>query len=147
MTLRPGLSVVEERLTCLQSALADLLCVIDEDARLLDASLGDAHNLVQSLRTLAKQLAFWADGHAGDSQQWRAYRAFERARATENDVYEVYADDLERFRKRQQLNLGIAESDSDRSALVKRRRVYIAALLAYQAKLSLILDEIGRTGS
>lgn len=140
MPLRPGLGGTEERLTCLQTVLTDLLCVIDEDARQMDANLDDAHNLVQSLRTLAKQWLFCADGHTSDSQEWRAYRTFERARAAENDAHEVYATDLERFRKRQRLNIGVAESDSDRSVLVKRRRAYISALLAYQSALAALLD-------
>lgn len=140
MPLRPGLGGTEERLACLQSVLTDLLCVIDEDAGQMDANLDDAHNLVQNLRALAKQWLFWADGHKADSQGWPAYRTFERARAAENDAHEVYAADLERFRKRQRLNIGVAESDSDRSALVKRRRAYVAALLAYQSALSALLD-------
>lgn len=140
--LCPGLGGTEKRLTRLQSALAELLCVIDEDARQTDANLDDAHNLVQSLRTLAKQRLFWADGHACDSQERRAYHAFERARAVESDAHEVFAGDLERFRKRQRLDLSVAESDSDTSVLVKGRRAYISALLAYQTALSGLLDSV-----
>lgn len=145
MPLCPGLGGTEERLTRLQSALAELLCVIDEDVRQMDANLDDAHNLVQSLRTLAKQRLFWADGHACSSQERRAYHAFELARAVESDAHEVFADDLERFRMRQRLDLSVAESDSDASVLVKRRRAYISALLAYQTALSGLLDSVANS--
>ena len=125
------------RLNSLGSALADVLCVVDDDARHLDASLGDAHELVRSIRTLLRQLR--ADGTQVDCAQRRAYDTFELARITENDAYEVFADDLERFRKRRRLNLGVVELDSDKRALVQRRREYIATLRACQAQVSAIV--------
>jgi hypothetical protein len=102
----------------------------------MDANLADAHELVRNIRVLVEQ--FRPGGTPVDRQQC-AYDAFEFARITENDAYEVFADDLERFRKRQLLNLGVAESDSDRYALVKRRRAYIATLATCRAKVSAVL--------
>jgi len=134
---RPDSGGTHERLTHLRSVLADLLCVIDDDARHLDANLGDAHELVWNIRTLVKQLR--SDDTQVDYLQRRAYDTFELARITENDAYEVFADDLERFRKRQRLNLGVVELDSDRYALVQRRREYIATLRAYQVQVSAII--------
>ena len=136
---RPGGSGASGQLTRLQSALTDLLCVIYDDARQMDANLDDAHDLVQSIRMLVRQRVLRPGRPADDSQQLHAYHAFELARIAENDAYEVYAGDLECFRKRQRLNLGVAESDSDRLALVKRRRAYISVLLAYQSQISPVL--------
>ena len=126
-----------ERLDRLRSALADVLCVVDDDARHLDASLGDTHELVRGIRALLQQLR--CDGTPADYAQRRAYETFELTRRTENDAYEVFADDLERFRKRQRLNLGVLELDSDKRALVRRRREYIATLRACQTQVSAIV--------
>jgi hypothetical protein len=111
--------------------------VVDDDARHLDASLGDTHDLVRSICTLLRQLR--SDGTQVGYAQQRAYDNFELARITENDAYEVFSDDLERFRKRQRINLGVVELDSDKRALVQRRREYIATLHACQARVSAIV--------
>jgi hypothetical protein len=126
-----------ERLDRLRSALADVLCVLDDDARQLDASLRDTHELVRDIRTLLRQLR--DDGALLGYAQRRACDAFELARIAENDAYEVLADDLERFRKRRQLNLGVVELDSDKRALVQCRREYIATLRACQTPVSAIV--------
>lgn len=126
-----------EKLGRLRAALTDVLCVVDDDARHLDASLSDAHELIRSIRTLLTQLR--SGGIQVDYAQRRAYDSFELARITENDAYEVFAGDLERFRKRQRLHLGVLELDSDKRALVQRRREYIATLRACQAQVSAIV--------
>lgn len=135
--LRPECGGTGERLARVQSTLTELLCVIDDDARHMDANLGDAHELVRSMRMLVGQ------GHrgrtAGGSREQRACHAFELARVAENDAYGIYAYDLERFRKRRRQDLGVAELDSDMCALVKRRRAYISTLLACQTHVSAIL--------
>ena len=134
---RPGCDSTIERLIYLQSALADLLCVVGDDAWQMDANLDDAHELIRSIRMLTRQ--FRLNGTRHDSRQQRTCDAFESARIAENDAHEIFAGDLERFRKRQRLNLGVVEADSDRCALVKRRRAYIATLLACHRQVSAFL--------
>ena len=133
---RPDRAVPYE-LTRLHSVLDDVLCVIDGEARQLDASLGDTHELVRDIRTLLSRLR--SDSTSVDYAQRRAYDNFEHARVTENEAYEVFAGDLERFMKRQRLNLGVVELDSDKRALVQRRREYIATLRACQSRVSAIV--------
>ena len=125
---RPGCDSTIERLIYLQSALADLLCVVDDDGVADGCELGrrarahpehpHADEAVPAQRDPAR---FPPAAHL---------RRFRVARIAENDAHEIFAGDLERFRKRQRLNLGVVEADSDRCALVKRRRAYIATLLA-----------------
>jgi hypothetical protein len=136
-----------KQLAKLQSTLTDLLRPIDDDARLMDASLEDAHKLVQDIRSVMKQKVFGRGGPLDPSAYKDTFDAFERARVDENDMYEVYADDLERYEKRRRKDLGLAESDSDKLALVQRRRVYIPKLLAFQAQVSAILNYLRKRPS
>lgn len=136
---RPSYYDVFERLTRLQSTLTNLLRPVDDDAQLMDASLEDAHELTNNIRSTVKQLVFGANGPLDLSTIREDYDAFEGACVDKNDMYEVYADDLKRYQKRRRKDLSVAESDSDRLALVRRRRVYISALLAFQMRVSSIL--------
>jgi hypothetical protein len=108
----------------------------------MDASLEDAHELTNNICSIVKQLVFDAHGPLDPSVNREDYDAFEGACVDENDMYEVYADDLKRYQKRQRKDLSVAESDSDRLALVRRRRVYIVALLAFQVQVSGILGYV-----
>jgi hypothetical protein len=137
--LRYAVHNIAKRLARLQATLTDLLGSIDDDARLMDASLADAHRLVEEIRGCVTHEMFGPDGPLHPSACQRKYNAFMRARFAENDMHEVYSGDLERYQKRQMKDLGVAESDSDRLALVKRRRVYMSKLLDFQAQASAIL--------
>jgi hypothetical protein len=131
---------VVTRLARQQSTLTDFLSSIDGDARLMDASLDDAHEIAVSIGQAVRQGVFGSHGPL-DLRSYRdSYDTFESVRADESDIYEVYADDLERHRKRQRKDLGLAESDSDKFVVVKRRRGYISALTALQAQVSDILN-------
>jgi len=129
-----------KRLAELESTLINVLRAIDDDARLMDANLEDAHKLAGEIGSTVKHGVF---GHLGllDPSAYREnHEDFEAARVDEKDIYEVYADDLERHRKRQRKNLSVAESDSDKITIVKRRRIYIFALQAFQTRASEILS-------
>jgi hypothetical protein len=128
-----------KRLARLQATLTDLLGSIDDDARLMDASLADAHRLVEEIRGCVTYEMLGPDGPLHPSACQRKYNEFMRARFAENDMHEVYSGDLERYQKRQMKDLGVAELDSDGLALVKRRRVYISKVLDFQAQASAIL--------
>jgi hypothetical protein len=108
----------------------------------MDASLADAHRLVEEVCSCAKQSVFCSHGQMNASTFQREYRAFEKARAEENDACEVYSDALGRYQRRRVKDLCFAESDSDKLALVTRRRDYISKLLAFHANTSAILDEL-----
>ena len=133
---------IVKRLARLQLTLTDLLGPIDDDARRMDASLEDAHSLIEDIRGWARHGLFRPHGRTNFAAFQRSHKALERARVAENDAYEVYSEDLERYQKRRRKDLGVAESDSDRLALVRRRRDYISKVLAFQAKASAILDEL-----
>ena len=130
---------IAKLLARLQATLTDLLGSIDDDVRLMDASLPDAHRLVEEIRGCVTHEMFGPDGLLHPSACQRKYNAFMRARFAENDMHEVYSGDLERLQKRQMKDLGVAELDSDRLALVMRRRVYISKLLDFQAQASAII--------
>jgi ferric-dicitrate binding protein FerR (iron transport regulator) len=134
---------VLKRLAGLQLTLMDLLGAVDDDAQRMDASLEDAHRLVEEVRSCAKQRVVRSHGSMNSSACQKDYKAFEKARVEENDAYEVYSDTLERYQRRRMKDLSVAESDSDKLALVRRRRDYISKLLAFQAKASAILNELG----
>lgn len=119
-----------EELVKLQSVLTDLMGAVDEDARLMDSSLEDAHKLVQSIRHVMKQRVFTSGGPMDPSEYREAYDIFEEARIDENDMYELYANDLEQYQREKK----------DLDEVIKRRRAYISRLLAFQARFSSILD-------
>lgn len=129
-----------EQLDRQQKTLRDFLESVEDDARLMDASAEDVHQIAARICKMVKQSIFGPDGTLDRSSYQEAYDIFERTRADENDIYEVYADDLQRHQKRQRKDLGVAESDSDKFVVVTRRRGYISTLTALQAQVSDILD-------
>lgn len=118
------------------SMLTAIVRSVSDEAQLIDASLDDTHEIASRLCRLAKHRVFVEDGPLPPSAYPDIYRQFEQTRADESDVYEVYTDDLERHQKRRRKDLTIADSDADKSAVVKRRRMYIAILFDLHAQIS-----------
>ena len=114
-----------KRLARLQLTLTDLLDAVDDDAPWMDASLADAHRLVEEVRSCAKQTVFRSIGSM-NSSAFRDYKGFEKTRVEENDACEVYSDDAGTLPAARE-DLSVAESDSDKLALVRRRRDYISS--------------------
>jgi hypothetical protein len=106
----------------------------------MDASLDDAHEIASRIGKLVQDRVFGSDGLCPRSDHPDIYCQFEQARNDESDVYEVYADDLERHQKRRRRDLAIADSDADKLAVVKRRRTYIAILFDLYIQISKIID-------
>jgi hypothetical protein len=123
------------------STLARILQSVGDEARLMDASLDDTHEIARHVGRLVKYGIFGSDGLLPASAHPDIYGRFEQARADESDVYEVYADDLERHQKRQRKDLTIADADADKFTVVRRRRTYIATLFAFCAQISQIVDQ------
>jgi len=131
---------VGARLAAQEAILRDLLKSVEYETRLIDASLEDAHEIAIGIGRVVKASVFGQDGLLALSSYLDNYRKFDTARIDENDLYEVYADDLERHQKRRRKDLAVADSDADKFAIVKRRRGYIASLVALQVQASAILD-------
>lgn len=119
--------------------LRELLSAVEYEARLLDASLDDAHAIAISICRVVKARVFGPDGLLDLTSYPDKFRNFDMARIDESDLYEVYAYDLECHRKRRRKDQALADSDADKLAVVKRRREYIASLAALQAQASAIL--------
>jgi hypothetical protein len=124
------------------STLAKILESVGDEARLMDASLDDTHEIASRVGRLVKYGIFGPDGLLPASAHPDIYGQFEQVRADESDVYEVYADDLERHQKRRRKDLTIAEADADKFAVVKRRRTYIATLFVFHAQISEVIDRL-----
>lgn len=124
----------------LQSALTDLLDAVDDDVCSLDTSSEHAHQLVADICRRIRRTVFSPGGPLDPFLYKQTYDAFIATRDAENDMYEVYANDLECYQSRAVKELGVAESDSDRLVLVKRRREYIPRLLAFHAQTKAILE-------
>jgi hypothetical protein len=124
----------------LQSALTDLLGAADDDPRRLDANSEWAHQLITDIYRLIRRTVFGSAGPLDPVLYKQTYDAFTATREAESDMYEVYANDLECYRRRAARDLGVAESDSDRLALVSRRREYIPKLAAFQLQTAAILE-------
>lgn len=122
------------------STLREILRAVSEEARLMDASLDDTHEIASRIGELVQHRVFGSDGACARSDYMDIYGQFEQTRDDESDVYEVYADDLERHQKRRRRDLAIADSDADKFAVVKRRRTYIAILFDLYSKISKIID-------
>ncbi len=129
-----------ERLILHHSILIDLLHSLEDDPRLMDASLEDVHELATLICRIVKRNVFGPHGPLDPFSRRDIYDRLDCARVDESDVYEVYAEDLERYQRRQRKDLGVAELDSDKFAVVKRRREYICTLAALQTQLSGVLD-------
>lgn len=124
------------------STLRRILRSVGDEARLMDASLNDTHEIANRVGSLVKYGIFRPDGPLPASAHPDIYGQFEQARADESDVYEVYADDLERHQKRRRKDLTIADADADKFAVVKRRRTYIATLFDFYVQISEIVDRL-----
>lgn len=122
------------------SMLREILRFVGDEARLMDANLDDTHEIASRIGKLVQHRVFGSDGPCPRSDHPDIYRQFEQARDDESDIYEVYADDLERHQKRQRRDLAIADSDADKLAVVKRRRIYIAILFDLSMQISKIID-------
>lgn len=120
------------------STLTAIVQSVSDEARLIDASLDDTHEVASHLGRLVTHRVFGDNGPLPASAYPDIYRQFERARSDESDVYEVYADDLERHQRRRRKDLTIADSDADKSAVVKRRRTYLAILFDLHTQISVI---------
>ena len=135
------------QLASLQRSLTRFLDVIDAEAKQLDASSSDAHEIVENIRSLVKRRVFCSGGPLDPSVYQDNHSAFEEARTAENDGHEMYVYALERYQRRQVSDLDVSESDSDRSALVRRRREYISTLFAFQAQVKAIIDYLRERSS
>jgi hypothetical protein len=124
------------------STLRRILESVGEEPRLMDASLDDTHEIASRAGRLVKYEVFAPDGPLPASVPPDIQCQFELVRAEESDVYEVYADDLERHQKRQRKDLTIADSDADKLTVVKRRRTYIVTLFDFYKQISEIVDQL-----
>jgi len=124
------------------STLTDILRSVGDEARLMDASLDDTHEIASRAGRLVKYRIFVPDSPWPTSPHPDTYLQFEQVRTDENDVYEVYADDLERQQRRRRKDLTIADADADKTAVTKRRRIYIAILFDFRTQISEIVDRL-----
>jgi hypothetical protein len=106
--------------------LTQFLEIIDYDVRLLDANLEDAHRLVEDIRGLLKKYVPDTNQLSSSAGVRETYDRLDQARAIENDSYELYAHDLERYQER----------GKDLDEVVKRRRAYISELREFQLFVS-----------
>jgi hypothetical protein len=126
-----------------EAALRELLDTVEYEARLMDASLGEAHEIAVGICRIVKSSVFGGGGPLDLPAYRDNCRKFDAARIDENDLYEVYADDLERHQKRQRKDLTVSDSDADKFTVVKRRRGYLSSLAALQAQAADILGLLG----
>jgi len=122
------------------ASLADVLMSVDDNPRLIDASLEDVHEIAARLAKVVKRQVFGHPDFAAEVLHWDIGGMFEHARTNESDNYEVYADDLERHQRRQGKDLAVADSDADKFAIVKRRRAYLETLFDLNREISGIID-------
>jgi hypothetical protein len=139
---QPDAHEVTEDLARQMFALRDILQSVGDEARLMDASLDDTHEIASRAGRLVKYGVFGPESPFPASAYPDIYAQFEQARADESDVYEVYADDLERHQKRRRKDLTIADADADKFAVVRRRRTYIAILFDFHAQISEIVERL-----
>lgn len=135
------------RLAAQEAILRELLNSVEYEARLMDASLEDAHDIAVGICRVVKTIVFGHGGPLDFPSYMDNSHSFETVRIDENDLYEVYADDLERHQRRRRKDLTVADSDADMLAVVKRRRAYISSLAALQAQASAILALLDAQGS
>ena len=109
--------------------LTEILDSVDDDPRLMEQLLEDTHQLVTVIRSVVKQRIFRLSGRWGPSSH--IHDEFDRVRDEENDRYELYANDLERYQRRQIQDLNV---------VLERRRTYISTLQVFQANVRAILD-------
>lgn len=117
-----------------------MLMLVDDNPRLMDASLEDVHEIAARLAKVVKRQVFGHPDLAAEAVRRDIGGMFEHARTSESDNYEVYVDDLERHQRRQRKDLAVADSDADKFAIVKRRRAYFATLFDLHLQISDIID-------
>ena len=139
---QPDVHEVTEDLAHQMSTLTKILQSVGDEARLMDASLDDTHEIACRVGRLVEYGIFGSDGLLPATAHPDIWGQFEQARADESDVYEVYADDLERHQKRRRKDLTIADADADKFAVVKRRRTYIVTLFDFHTRISEIVDRL-----
>ena len=138
---RPVPEELLERLTGLETRLADLLDPIDEIASRMDSSLKNAHELVEEIRAAVKSEVFASGGPLEPPDYQEVHGWFEDARVEENDMYEVYDHVLAHQQKRlRDKTLGTAAADEDKLAQVRRRRAYIGTLRVFRKEFAGVLD-------
>jgi hypothetical protein len=110
--------------------LAEFLDRIDHDVRLLDANLEEVHGFVEVIRRFAKKYVLDSSrpSNYGKGVQ-EACIDLDNARDIENDLYELYADGLERY----------DEGGTDLDVVIERRRKYISGLQEFQRYLSAVV--------
>jgi hypothetical protein len=113
-------------LKLLQSIWVEILRTIDDEPRLMDAILEDTHQFVKGTRNVLEQGVSRLDSPS-------AAALFDELRDEENYRYELYANDLARYR---------AQQLKDLDAVLQRRRKYIPILRDLQAQASTILDHL-----
>lgn len=109
-------STVIEQLAILRSALDQ----IDDDAQILDANSYDMHELVKRIRSVIKGKLFSANGLRNPSIGNELYLAYKTACDAEYDQYNIYSLTLDRYRKRRDRDLSVAEVDKDTETMVER---------------------------
>jgi hypothetical protein len=119
----------------LLSTLTELLRPIMDDARRMDASLEDAHRLVEQIW----RSVFGEGGLLKPSVYKDNYSLLKAARRRENVNYEVLADDVDRYQRRRKRDLSLRQSDDDRFILANRRQDYIEGLQEFQVQADAIL--------
>lgn len=115
----------------LKSILTEILSWVDNDPRMMDSILEETHRLTNGIGNVMKQKLLGPDGPLVSSRSADFYKVFEGVRAAENDTYELYENDLERYRTLQLKDLDV---------VLKRRRAYISKLQDFQDRTSGILE-------
>lgn len=141
-SLSPAPSVIEQ-LATLQSTLDQ----INDDAQILDANSHDTHELVKQIRSIIKGELFSADGLRNPAIGKELYLAYKTACDAEYDQYNIYSRTLDRYEKRRERDLSVAEVDEDTETLVERRRKYIPKLISFHANAKAILDSLNEKSS
>lgn len=129
-------------LTNLLTTLTGLLAAIDDDPRLMDANVKEAHRLVEDIRAIIKKKVFGPGGPLSPYAYEDTLKDFDDARSEEYVMHEVYIGDLERYTKRRAEDLGVDKLDSDTLALARRRGVYIGTLCAFRDQAAAIREHL-----
>ena len=79
---------VADHLTQHLSSLTDVLQSVDDDPRLMDASLEDVHEIAARVAKVVKRQVFNNPDLSVNVSYWDIYDIFDLARANESDHYE-----------------------------------------------------------
>jgi len=119
-----------DRIAEQQSSLREFLRAIEDEPRLIDTNLERVHDIT---RQIVRDVKIFDFNKSPDQSGLEIYHAFEGARTTEYETYELYENDLQRYQKGQ-----IADLDS----VIKRRRAYLSALRDFEICAAQILDYV-----